>query len=89
MHSIAGGTGSGLGSCLLEQLNEFYPKKVIQTYSVFPNSEEVLLHWLNVGLRHCRAALQFIALFEEAVQPNGLRGRLLFVDFRSSLIMRH
>ncbi|KAM0683953.1 gamma-tubulin [Mitosporidium daphniae] len=82
VHSIAGGTGSGLGSCLLEQLNEFYPKKVIQTYSVFPNSEEVLLHWLNVGLRHCRAALQFIALFEEAVQPNGLRAsdRLRILD---------
>lgn len=40
MHSIAGGTGSGLGSFLLEALNDAYPKKLIQTYSVFPNSEE-------------------------------------------------
>lgn len=40
LHSIAGGTGSGLGSFLLERLNEAFPKKVIQTYSVFPNSEE-------------------------------------------------
>ncbi len=40
-HSIAGGTGSGLGSFLLEKLNDRYPKKLIQTYSVFPNSEEV------------------------------------------------
>ncbi|PWZ03665.1 gamma-tubulin [Testicularia cyperi] len=40
MHSIAGGTGSGLGSFLLERLNDAYPKKLIQTYSVFPNSEE-------------------------------------------------
>ena len=39
-HSIAGGTGSGLGSCLLERLNDRYPKKLIQTYSVFPNSSE-------------------------------------------------
>ncbi|OUC50019.1 tubulin/FtsZ family protein [Trichinella nativa] len=30
-HSIAGGTGSGLGS---------FPKKLIQTYSVFPNQDE-------------------------------------------------
>jgi tubulin gamma len=37
LHSIAGGTGSGMGSYLLEQLNERYPKKLIQTYSVFPN----------------------------------------------------
>lgn len=36
-HSIAGGTGSGLGSCLLERLNDRYPKKLIQTYSVFPS----------------------------------------------------
>ncbi len=36
-HSIAGGTGSGMGSYLLEKLNDRYPKKLIQTYSVFPN----------------------------------------------------
>ncbi|KAJ2993888.1 Tubulin gamma-2 chain [Globomyces sp. JEL0801] len=40
LHSIAGGTGSGLGSFLLEALNDHYPKKLIQTYSVFPNSSE-------------------------------------------------
>eukprot|EP00298_Acanthocystis_sp_HF-20_P009843 c18533_g1_i2.p1 GENE.c18533_g1_i2~~c18533_g1_i2.p1 ORF type:complete len:450 (+),score=161.96 c18533_g1_i2:80-1429(+) len=36
-HSIAGGTGSGMGSYMLERLNDRYPKKLIQTYSVFPN----------------------------------------------------
>lgn len=36
----AGGTGSGLGSFVLENLNDRYPKKLIQTYSVFPNNEE-------------------------------------------------
>ncbi|KAJ3220056.1 gamma-tubulin [Clydaea vesicula] len=40
LHSIAGGTGSGLGSFVLENLNDRYPKKLIQTYSVFPNNEE-------------------------------------------------
>ncbi|GAW78997.1 tubulin gamma chain [Plasmodium gonderi] len=35
-HSIAGGTGSGMGSYLLELLNDNYSKKVIQTFSVFP-----------------------------------------------------
>ena len=39
-HSIAGGTGSGMGSYLLERLNDRYPKKLIQTYSVFPNTAE-------------------------------------------------
>jgi tubulin gamma len=40
LHSIAGGTGSGLGSFLLERLNDRFPKKLIQTYSVFPNAQE-------------------------------------------------
>jgi tubulin gamma len=39
-HSIAGGTGSGMGSYLLEKLNDRYPKKLIQTYSVFPNQKD-------------------------------------------------
>ncbi|CAH8830236.1 unnamed protein product [Trichobilharzia szidati] len=39
-HSIAGGTGSGMGSFILERLNSHFPKKLIQTYSVFPNLEE-------------------------------------------------
>lgn len=39
LHSIAGGTGSGLGSFLLERLNDRFPKKLIQTYSVFPDMQ--------------------------------------------------
>jgi tubulin gamma len=31
-HSIAGGTGSGMGSYLLELLSERWNKKLIQTY---------------------------------------------------------
>lgn len=40
-HSIAGGTGSGMGSNILEQLTDRFPKKLIQTYSVFPNQDEI------------------------------------------------
>lgn len=40
-HSIAGGTGSGMGSYILERLNDRFPKKLIQTYSVFPNLDEM------------------------------------------------
>lgn len=39
-HSIAGGTGSGMGSYLLEALNDYFPKKLVQTYSVFPNWDQ-------------------------------------------------
>ncbi|KRY78440.1 Tubulin gamma-1 chain, partial [Trichinella pseudospiralis] len=39
-HSIAGGTGSGLGSYVLERFEDRFPRKLIQTYSVFPNQDE-------------------------------------------------
>ena len=39
-HSIAGGTGSGMGSYLLESMQDHFPKKVLQTYSVFPNWDQ-------------------------------------------------
>eukprot|EP01087_Luapelamoeba_hula_P005251 TRINITY_DN15326_c0_g1_i1.p1 TRINITY_DN15326_c0_g1~~TRINITY_DN15326_c0_g1_i1.p1 ORF type:complete len:447 (+),score=41.95 TRINITY_DN15326_c0_g1_i1:32-1372(+) len=45
-HSVAGGTGSGLGSYLLEQLTDRYPKKLMQTYSVFPDAD-VNVHAYN------------------------------------------
>ena len=38
-HSIAGGTGSSMGSYVLEKLADRIPKKLVQTYSVFPNQE--------------------------------------------------
>ncbi|EPR79730.1 Gamma tubulin, partial [Spraguea lophii 42_110] len=41
MHSIAGGTGSGCGSFILEELRQEFPKKIIQTYSILPNNNEV------------------------------------------------
>jgi tubulin gamma len=40
LHSIAGGTGSGLGSFFLERLNDRFPKKLLQTYSFFPDSQK-------------------------------------------------
>eukprot|EP00375_Theileria_parva_P000581 XP_763251.1 tubulin subunit gamma [Theileria parva strain Muguga] len=52
-HSIGGGTGSGLGSYLLEMINENYPKKVIKTFSVFPQlkkSSDVVVQPYNTIL---------------------------------------
>ena len=46
-HSIAGGTGSGLGSFLLERLSDSFPKKIIQTYSVFPGVGDVVVQPYN------------------------------------------
>ncbi|ODV73785.1 gamma-tubulin [Cyberlindnera jadinii NRRL Y-1542] len=38
LHSVAGGTGSGVGSYLLELLSDRYNKKLVMTYSIFPES---------------------------------------------------
>jgi tubulin gamma len=38
VHSVAGGTGSGVGSHILEMLSDRYNKKLVTTYSVFPES---------------------------------------------------
>jgi tubulin gamma len=59
-HSVAGGTGSGLGSYLLERLNDAFPKKLITTYSVFPNqaeSSDVVVQPYNAMLTLKRLAL--------------------------------
>ena len=40
-HSVAGGTGSGLGSLLIEEIHSDFPKKILHTYSIFPNNTEV------------------------------------------------
>ena len=49
-HSIAGGTGAGLGSYLLECLNQRYQKKLIQTYSIFPGRDDVVVQPYNMVL---------------------------------------
>ncbi|KAK7539243.1 Tubulin/FtsZ, GTPase domain-containing protein [Phyllosticta citricarpa] len=56
LHSIAGGTGSGLGSFLLERLNDRFPKKLIQTYSVFPEKSDVVVQPYNSLLAMRRLA---------------------------------
>jgi len=38
MHSLGGGTGSGLGSLLLERLNEEYADKLSFNFSILPGS---------------------------------------------------
>ncbi|CCD24385.1 gamma-tubulin NDAI_0D00710 [Naumovozyma dairenensis CBS 421] len=57
IHSVAGGTGSGLGSSLLEAISERYPKKFLSTYSVFPGKEsEVVVQPYNTILTLRRLA---------------------------------
>ena len=36
-HSIAGGTGSGMGSYILEKLADRYPKKLVSRQGCFPS----------------------------------------------------
>ena len=59
-HSIAGGTGSGMGSYLLEALNDRYGKKLVQTYLRLPQPAR--------DLRRRRPALQ-LAVDPEETHP--------------------
>lgn len=75
LHSIAGGTGSGLGSFLLERLNDKFPKKLIQTYSVFPESTD------NVVVQPYNSLLALRRLTQNAdavvVLDNGALSRIV------------
>ena len=42
-HSIAGGTGSGMGSLLIERLSDEYKKATTMAYSVFPGNESTVV----------------------------------------------
>ncbi len=55
-HSVAGGTGSGVGSYLLECVNDRFPKKLIQTVSIFPQSSDVVVQPYNTILTLKRLA---------------------------------
>lgn len=37
VHSIGGGTGSGLGTLLLQKIREEYSDRIIETFSIFPS----------------------------------------------------
>jgi len=37
MHSLGGGTGSGMGSLLINKIKEEYPDRIMTTYSVVPS----------------------------------------------------
>ncbi len=65
-HSIAGGTGSGMGSYMLEALNDRFPKKLVQTYRYDSVTIQLAIHPCNkyapqgcmaCSLCHCRRNL--------------------------------
>lgn len=76
LHSVAGGTGSGVGSFLLERLADRYPKRLVQTYSVFPSATQVS----DVVVQPYNAVLTLRRLAEHAdavvVLDNGALARI-------------
>ncbi|KAH3683665.1 hypothetical protein WICPIJ_005349 [Wickerhamomyces pijperi] len=51
IHSVGGGTGSGVGSRLLEVMSDRYAKKLLTTYSVFPGeTSDVVVQPYNIIL---------------------------------------
>ena len=48
---LAGGTGSGLGSRIIEELREYYPYANLSSYIVFPLAKgETPLQHYNIGM---------------------------------------
>ena len=37
VHGLGGGTGSGLGTLLINKMREEYPDKIMTTFSIFPS----------------------------------------------------
>ena len=37
VHSLGGGTGSGMGSLLISKIRELHPNKIVKTYSIVPS----------------------------------------------------
>jgi tubulin beta len=52
VHSLGGGTGSGLGTLLLNKLREEYPDRILSTYSIVPSPKvsEVVVEPYNCTL---------------------------------------
>lgn len=83
-HALAGGTGSGLGSLVLERIRDHYPKKILQTISVLPSSgesgSEVVVQPYNSVLtlqrliRHTDACLLFDNKALKRIKANTLAG---------------
>lgn len=74
-HSIAGGTGSGMGSCLLELISDRFPKKLLQTFrydtaSVHPTHAAVPLHTCPLSTKRILPILQAVYFGIIPVAPN-------------------
>ncbi len=62
-HSIAGGTGSGMGSSLLETIRDRYPRNLLQTFSVFPMEDG----GVNISPYNAILALKRLTLHADSV----------------------
>ncbi|XP_075591192.1 tubulin beta chain-like [Dermatophagoides farinae] len=46
VHSLGGGTGSGMGTLLINKIRSEYPDRIIESFSVFPSPKrKAFLHW--------------------------------------------
>ncbi|RKO96999.1 hypothetical protein CXG81DRAFT_12549 [Caulochytrium protostelioides] len=79
LHSLAGGTGSGLGSSLCEHLREMDPKKVLISGCVTPfiGGETTLQHYNSLlALATLQGQVDMIHLFQNDTLQKDLQGGL-------------
>ena len=78
-HSLGGGTGSGLGTLLIQKIKEEYPDRIMTTFSVMPSPKVS-----NVVTEPYNTVLALNSLIENADQVVALDNEALFdICFRT------
>merc|ERR1712113_539272 len=94
-HSVCGGTGSGLSSFLFEGLNDKYPKKLLQSFSIFPEPDEIDCGNIQsynsiLGLKRLATSVDAVVVFNNSalrkIVANGLNDNKHGFDQINSLI---
>ncbi len=92
IHSLGGGTGSGLGSLLISKLRDEYPRRIMNTHSVVPSYKvsDTVGEPYNalLALKHVNSYSDATFCFDnQALYEIGLRSRELmtFEDLNDSV----
>lgn len=95
LHSVAGGTGSGFGSLIVQELRDQFPKNIISSYSILPANEEssdVVVQPYNtvLSLNHLNSFCDSIVVMDNhalgRVAMDSLRIRNVSLNYINSLV---
>ena len=84
VHSLGGGTGSGLGTLILEKLMEEFPDRMNVSFSVFPSSavSDVVVSWNHTELEFLSYCTSFLILYRLSSLNYGFVPNLFIISLR-------